>query len=532
MATKLEFDIVAKDRASDKFDKVGKSADGMGSKLKGFAVVGAAAFAAAGVAAGKFAWSAIGSASDLNETISKSSVIFGKNAKSMETWASGAAKTMGLSKNAALSAATGFGDMFSQIGFSGDQATKMSKQVVQMSADLGSFSNLDTADVADRMSAAFRGEFDSLQAVIPNINAARVESEALAKTGKKTAKELTAQEKAAAVLAIVHKDGARAMGDFSRTSGSLANQQKILSAQFENAKAKLGEKLLPIAVKVAQFLTTHMGPAFQKVGKWVQENLIPPLKEFGERIAPKVRDYMDKVRQAFKDAGPYLDLLGKVVKNVLIPALGWLAEHALAQAGRQVAILGKAFGALGRAGTWLWNNALQPAFKFITQAIAKTIGVLGKLFGVLASIPGAPKWIGRTANALSNASAEVEELAGKITKLDGTTANVGVRYSVTVTGQEALNTLLAGPLVGGAPRKRSASGTTFAPSGGSYLVGELGPERVTLPRGAQVDNAAMTRDSGGMDYTRLARAIVSALREGTPLVQLPDAGRGAYLMGG
>jgi len=523
VATKLEFDIVAKDRASDKFDKVGKSADGMGSKLKGFAVVGAAAFAAAGVAAGKFAWSAIGSASDLNETISKSSVIFGKNAKSMETWASGAAKTMGLSKNAALSAATGFGDMFSQIGFSGDQATKMSKQVVQMSADLGSFSNLDTADVADRMSAAFRGEFDSLQAVIPNINAARVESEALAKTGKKTAKELTAQEKAAAVLAIVHKDGARAMGDFSRTSGSLANQQKILSAQFENAKTKLGQKLLPIAVKVAQFLTTNMGPAFKKVGDWVQKNLIPPLKDFGERIAPKVRDLMEKVKKAFSDSQPGFELVGKIVKHVLIPALGFLAEKALVQVGAEITILGKGFGALGRAGTWLWNNALAPAFRFILKGFGWLLEGWGKMLGALGHVPGFG-WAKKAGDAMLDAANKAKKMADNIRDIP---SNKDVTVHYTVVNPEATN--IQG---GGGRTKAWASGTTFAPSGGSYLVGELGPERVTLPRGASVDNAAMTRDSGGMDYTRLARAIVSALREGTPLVQLPDAGRGAYLMGG
>ena len=185
-------------------------------------------------------------ASDLNETVNKSQVIFGKQAGAIDKWASSAATNLGLSKSAALAAAAGFGDMFSQIGFSGKAAAAMSKDVVQVSADLGSFSNLDTADVSDRIAAAFRGEYDSLQAVIPNINAARVESEAMAMTGKKTAKELTAQEKAAAVLAIVHKDGARAMGDFAKTSDGAANKAKIQAARFEDLKTKAGGVLLPI----------------------------------------------------------------------------------------------------------------------------------------------------------------------------------------------------------------------------------------------------------------------------------------------
>lgn len=190
--------------------------------------------------------SMISGASDLNETVNKSSVIFGKNAKGIDSWAKGAATSMGLSREQALNAAAGFGDMFSQIGFSGDAAAKMSKGVVQMSADLGSFNNIGTDDVAQRISAAFRGEYDSLQTLIPNINAARVEQEAMATTGKKNAKELTAQEKAAAVLAIVNKDGSRAMGDFARTSDGVANKQKILSARMADARAKFGALLLPV----------------------------------------------------------------------------------------------------------------------------------------------------------------------------------------------------------------------------------------------------------------------------------------------
>lgn len=259
----------------------------LGGKLKKLGPLAAAGFALAGAAAVKFGIDAVGSASDLNETLNKSQVIFGKQAPAMEKWASGAARSAGLSKQAALEAAAGFGDMFSQIGFAGKQAAAMSKDVVQMSADLGSFNNLPTEDVAQRIAAAFRGEYDSLQQVIPNINAARVESQALAMTGKKTADSLTAQEKAAAVLAIVHKDGARAMGDFQRTSGGLANQQKILTAQLDNVKAAIGQKLLPVAVELITFFN---------------DKALPKLKEFGDWLETHFPPVFEKVRSIIKTA--------------------------------------------------------------------------------------------------------------------------------------------------------------------------------------------------------------------------------------
>lgn len=214
----------------------------------------------------------ISQASDLQETMSKSTAIFGDSAGALEAFGNNAAKNIGMSKASAMGAAAGFGDMFTQLGYTNDAAAAMSQQVLLAAADLGSFSNLDTADVADRMSAAFRGEYDSLQAVIPNINAARVESEAMAATGKTVASELTAQEKAAAVLAIVQKDGARAMGDFAKTSDGAANKSKIATAMLEDQQAVLGEKLLPIYTEFQSFLITAVVPAISTIIDFLSQN--------------------------------------------------------------------------------------------------------------------------------------------------------------------------------------------------------------------------------------------------------------------
>lgn len=523
-STTLAFDIIARDRASEKFDKVGSSVGGMSSKLKTFAAVGGAALAAAGMAAGKFAVDAIGAASDLNETMSKSSVIFGKNAGEVQKWAGNAARTMGLSKQAALEAASGFGDMFSQIGFSGDEATKMSKKVVQMSADLGSFNNLETSDVAERMSAAFRGEFDSLQSLVPNINAARVETEALAMTGKKSAKELTAQEKAAATLAIVQKDGARAAGDFARTSDGLANQQKILSAQFENTKAKIGTALLPVATKFVQFLNNGFGPAAQKAGAFFKEHILPPMRDFGEKIAPKVRDLMDKVKGAFKDAQPGFELLGKVFKNVIGPALGWVAGVVLKRLAFQFEVLGKAVGIAGKVGIWLWNNAFGPTIRFLLRGFAMVTEGWAFVLRGLSHVPGFG-WAKKAADDMENAARKAKALADNLKDIKDKDVHVNVTYTRTLAGA----TVAPG---GGGRSKAYATGTTYVPRTDMYRVGEQGPEYVELPQGARVHNASQSRQmAGGTDEGAIYRALRRALSE-LPILRLPDSGQGAYLRGG
>ena len=65
--------------------------------------------------------------------------------------------------------------MFNQLGFTTGAASDMSQGMITLAADLGSFNDLPTADVLDAMNSAFRGEYDSLQRVIPTINAAAVQ---------------------------------------------------------------------------------------------------------------------------------------------------------------------------------------------------------------------------------------------------------------------------------------------------------------------------------------------------------------------
>ena len=247
------------DKASAGFGKANAASERLDARMSSLGekahVAGAAILVGLGVGLVK----AASDASNLNETVNKSQVLFGAQAESMKQWASGAAQSMGLSTQAALEAAAGFGDMFKQLGFSGEEAARMSQQVVQLSADLGSFNNVPTAEVTEMISASMRGEYDSLQRLIPNISAARVEHEALAMTGKSAASSLTAQEKAAATLAIVQKDGARASGDFARTSDQGANSIKRAQAEYENASAALGTSLLPAMTKAADIASTVFG---------------------------------------------------------------------------------------------------------------------------------------------------------------------------------------------------------------------------------------------------------------------------------
>ena len=339
-------------------DKVGKQV--FGGIIGAWAAIGGTQIIA------DFFTGSITGASDLNETLSKSSQIFGANSTAIESFGNNAARNVGLSKEAAIAAAAGFGDMFTQLGFATDAAAAMSQQVVIAAADLGSFNNLETADVADRISAAFRGEYDSLQAVIPNINAARVESEALAMTGKTVASELTAQEKAAAVLAIVQKDGARAMGDFERTSDGAANKQKILTAELEDQTTRLGSALLPAWTDLLGVLTDVAVPAFS----WLIDNMPLVGSVLGGLAAALLVAFAPAIWGAVTAAWAFTAaLLANPITWViigitaLVAGIIWLAT----QTTFFQDVWTNVTNAIGTAWEWLWTNVLSPVFTAIAD---------------------------------------------------------------------------------------------------------------------------------------------------------------------
>lgn len=250
---------------------------------------------------------AVGAASNLNEALSKSNTIFGENGKEIEKWASGAATDFGQSKSAALDAAGSFGNMFTQLGIGTDVAADMSMAMVELASDFASFHNADITEVVNAQSAAFRGEYDALQRFVPTINAAAVETEALAMTGKKLTEELTIQEKALAVNALMMKGAGDAAGDFDRTSDGAANKARILDARMADLSATIGQKLLPIKVALMGVLLDKVIPGFETLWELFTTKVLPVLEDLAKKVGDKVL--------------PIIRGIGTLITETIIPAI-------------------------------------------------------------------------------------------------------------------------------------------------------------------------------------------------------------------
>lgn len=204
------------------------------------------AFAALGAFAIKFGIDAVKSASDFNEELSKSQVIFGKSAKGIEDFAKTAAKSLGLSKKQALEATSTFATFGKAAGLTGKDLSKFSISATGLAADLGSFYNTSADDAINAIGSALRGEAEPIRKYGVLLNDATVKATAMKMGLYKGKGALDTSSKSLATYQTILNQTKDAQGDFARTSGGLAGQQKILSAQFDNLKVNLGQRLIPV----------------------------------------------------------------------------------------------------------------------------------------------------------------------------------------------------------------------------------------------------------------------------------------------
>jgi hypothetical protein len=209
---------------------------------------------------------AVAEASDLNETVSKTGVVFGASAAQIDAWASGAAVAMGQSKQVALDGANAFAIYGKAAGKTGPQLVSFSTNLTQLASDVGSFSNVDPAQVIEDFGSALRGEFDPVEKYGILLNDATVKAEAL-KLGiiKNTKDALTPQQRVLAVNSALFKQTALAQGDFARTSAGLANQQRIVQAQMANLRTEIGTAFIPAFLSVQSTLSQRVIPALEQL---------------------------------------------------------------------------------------------------------------------------------------------------------------------------------------------------------------------------------------------------------------------------
>jgi hypothetical protein len=202
---------------------------------------------------------ALDAASDLQQSSGAIESVFGASSKAIAAQADKAAQSVGLSKNAYQELATVMGSQLKNMGISTDQLVPKTTKLIGLGADLAATYGGTTADAVEALSSLLRGETDPIERYGVSIKAADIKARLAAEGQDKLEGAALKAATAQAVLGLISGQTGSSLGAFAREADTAAGQSQRASASWENAKASLGESLLPVVTVVAEKLAELTG---------------------------------------------------------------------------------------------------------------------------------------------------------------------------------------------------------------------------------------------------------------------------------
>lgn len=234
-----------------------QSFNGLGSVVKKIGVLIGGAFAIGKLA--QFGKECVELGSNLTEVQNVVDVTFTTMSDKVNEFAKNAMTSAGLSETMAKQYVGTFGAMSKSFGFSEAQAYDMSTALTQLTGDVASFYNISQDLAYIKLKSVFTGETETLKDLGVVMTQSALDQFALANGYGKTTSAMTEQEKVALRLAFVQKQLSAASGDFIRTSGSWANQVRVMQLQLQSLKATVGQGLINLFTPVLKVINTLLG---------------------------------------------------------------------------------------------------------------------------------------------------------------------------------------------------------------------------------------------------------------------------------
>jgi len=374
-----------------KMDSWGQAMQGAGTKMSAALTLPILAVGAASVDA----------ASDLDESLSKTNVVFGEQADAIVAWSEESATALGISQQAALEAIGTYGNLFSAFDVLPDASAEMSKGLVQNAADLASFNNASPEDMLNALRAGITGEAEPLKKYGIALTAAAVDQKALEMGLVDINGEISEAGKIQARYAIIQEQAALAQGDFARTSDGLANSTRIVKAQLTDASAALGKQLLPFVLQGVQLFSELVGK-FQALSPETQKTILVVLGLVAA-LGPLLI-IIGSLMSAFSAIGVFMSgPIAAAIWSVLVPiaavvallallALAWKNNWGDIQGKTQAVItfLSAFFKQFIEGMVALWQNVLWPALQkvwaWMDAVLFPFLMALGEFIGAVLGV--------------------------------------------------------------------------------------------------------------------------------------------------
>lgn len=207
--------------------------------------------------------SAIGFGSAITEIENVVDVSFGSMADEAYKFASTAKEQFGLSELAAKQYSGTMMAMMKSSGVAQDAASKMSISLAGLAGDIASFYNIDTDTAFQKIRAGISGEIEPLRQLGINLSVANMEAYALSRGITTSYNAMSQAEKVALRYNYLMSATGDVQGDFARTSGTWANQVRLLTLNFQSLSAVIGQGLIAGILPAIQALNALMSKLMQ-----------------------------------------------------------------------------------------------------------------------------------------------------------------------------------------------------------------------------------------------------------------------------
>lgn len=254
----------AGDQSGDSISQIGEAATKAEGKISGLGTALAKLGVAISVVAvikglislGK---QAVELGSDIVEVQNVVDTAFGSMAYKIEEFSATSIQRFGLSKLAAKQTASTYMAMARSMGLTEDAASDMAIALTGLSGDVASFYNISQAEADTKLKSVFTGETETLKSLGVVMTQTNLDAFALANGFGKTTASMSQSELVALRYQYVMDKLGMAQGDFAKTSGSWANQTRILSENWKEFLSVIGQGLIQALTPAIQLLNKLMG---------------------------------------------------------------------------------------------------------------------------------------------------------------------------------------------------------------------------------------------------------------------------------
>lgn len=196
----------------------------------------------------------------------KAKTVFGGQLGVVNRWANNNKRAFGLSRRETVGLAANFADLLKPMGFTTQEAAKMSTNVVGLSGALAKWSGnkYNAAEVSEILSKAMLGERDQLKSLGISISEADVQARLAAKGQEKLTGAALQQAKAIATQELIMEKSTDAQRAWANGGRRAAVAQNGMKSSIMEVRESLAVALAP-AIKQGTALLS-------KLAKWVAKN--------------------------------------------------------------------------------------------------------------------------------------------------------------------------------------------------------------------------------------------------------------------